>query len=472
MSKSRKSILDLDLTAYDLVEEPEQTVNEKSNNLNNSFEDEEDHFENMFLQAKAKQIQHLYKPTNEKTDSKKDDTWLANEKKNLSCLRNNKKFNSCRIAGQGMQLFGKTSLSNIEESKNFFKEENSEEEDLNRFDKYAKNFDQLDKTERFINKNIFSSQNSIPNVPAPDYDLDEEQDKSVINIFSRSTSDLDQVKEEENLKKTFSNSTKIFVKSDNSLRIKNQDRLSLPPPPPPPLPNLNKKFIKTNDTNSPTSSTYSSFNLSINNSNVKSILKKSNSNLILIDNSDLIERKVKKPEYINQNLIKAGLPVPNARKTGTTICGIIYKDGVILGADTRATMGNIIAEITSEKIHYIADHIRCCGAGTAADTEKVTTMFSSQLELHRLLTGKKVPIIAAIKLIQKHLFQYQGYVGAALILGGVDENGPRISSIHPHGSIDTLPYTAMGSGCLAAIAVLEKDWRPNLEVGFGNNIYA
>ena len=28
---------------------------------------------------------------------------------------------------------------------------------------------------------------------------------------------------------------------------------------------------------------------------------------------------------------------PKAKKTGTTIAGIIFKDGVVLGADTRAT---------------------------------------------------------------------------------------------------------------------------------------
>lgn len=49
--------------------------------------------------------------------------------------------------------------------------------------------------------------------------------------------------------------------------------------------------------------------------------------------------------------------MPKAVKTGTTIVGIIYKDGVILGADTRATEGNIVADKKSEKIHYLAKNI-------------------------------------------------------------------------------------------------------------------
>ena len=36
-------------------------------------------------------------------------------------------------------------------------------------------------------------------------------------------------------------------------------------------------------------------------------------------------------------LKEAGMSFPKPVKTGTTIAGIVFKDGVILGADTRAT---------------------------------------------------------------------------------------------------------------------------------------
>ena len=39
----------------------------------------------------------------------------------------------------------------------------------------------------------------------------------------------------------------------------------------------------------------------------------------------------------NAMMERSGLKVPKGVSTGTTICGIIFKDGVILGADTRAT---------------------------------------------------------------------------------------------------------------------------------------
>ena len=54
---------------------------------------------------------------------------------------------------------------------------------------------------------------------------------------------------------------------------------------------------------------------------------------------------------------------------------ICHQDGVILGADTRATEGPIVCDKNCEKIHYMAPNIYCCGAGTAADTEAVTGIF-------------------------------------------------------------------------------------------------
>jgi len=171
-------------------------------------------------------------------------------------------------------------------------------------------------------------------------------------------------------------------------------------------------------------------------------------------------------------LSKDGYTTPKATKTGTTICGIIFKDGVILGADTRATDGSIVAEKNCQKIHYIAPNIYCCGAGTAADTEYTTKNISSQLELHRLNSGRQVRVVAANRLLRQYLFRYQGHVSAALVLGGVDVNGPYLGTIAPHGSSDRLPYVTMGSGSLAAMSVFEDRYKPNLSEEEGKELVA
>ncbi|KAL7752427.1 proteasome core particle subunit beta 2 [Sorochytrium milnesiophthora] len=166
----------------------------------------------------------------------------------------------------------------------------------------------------------------------------------------------------------------------------------------------------------------------------------------------------------NERLAAASFPSPKATSTGTTIVGVIFDNGVVLGADTRSTSGPIVADKNCEKIHYIAPNIYCCGAGTAADTEFTTNLISSQLELHRLSAGgRDSRIITAMTMLKQMLFRYQGNIGAALILGGYDPVvGPQLYTLHPHGSTDKLPYVTMGSGSLAAMAIFEKEWRENM----------
>lgn len=78
----------------------------------------------------------------------------------------------------------------------------------------------------------------------------------------------------------------------------------------------------------------------------------------------------------------------------------------MLGADTRATTGPIVADKNCEKIHYLAPHIYCCGAGTAADTEMTTAMIRSSLELFSLNSGgRKARIITAMTMLKQRLFR-------------------------------------------------------------------
>lgn len=109
--------------------------------------------------------------------------------------------------------------------------------------------------------------------------------------------------------------------------------------------------------------------------------------------------------FSNAALGNQGLKLPKTIKTGTTIVGCLYKDGLVLGADTRATEGPIVADKNCEKIHYLAPNMYCCGAGTAADTEFTTNLIASNLELHRLDTGRQSRVVTAMTMLKQHLFR-------------------------------------------------------------------
>ena len=63
----------------------------------------------------------------------------------------------------------------------------------------------------------------------------------------------------------------------------------------------------------------------------------------------LIEAQLQKSSSNNSN--KTNNITPLATKTGTTIVGLVYKNGIVLGADTRSTNDTTVADKNCEKIH-------------------------------------------------------------------------------------------------------------------------
>ena len=94
-------------------------------------------------------------------------------------------------------------------------------------------------------------------------------------------------------------------------------------------------------------------------------------------------------------------------------------------------------------------------------------LIASNLELLRLSTGTQSRVVTSLTLLKRMLYKYQGHVSAALVLGGVDIHGPHLYSIHPHGSTQRLPYTTMGSGSLAAMAVFESRFEEDMDEAAG-----
>jgi 20S proteasome subunit beta 2 len=135
-------------------------------------------------------------------------------------------------------------------------------------------------------------------------------------------------------------------------------------------------------------------------------------------------------------------------KTGTTICGLVFKDGVVLAADTRATGGNIVGDKNCEKIHNLAPNIYCSGAGTAADCDHVTEMIKRELEMHRLNTHTKNRVQMAAHRLVNHVVRYGGHIGTYLIIGGYDVKGPQLIEVSADGNSYAHPYLTLGSGSL------------------------
>ncbi len=136
----------------------------------------------------------------------------------------------------------------------------------------------------------------------------------------------------------------------------------------------------------------------------------------------LVQRNI---ELQNKHLV----PEQKLKKTGTTICALMHKDGIVFAADSRATAGSIVVDLECIKVHDVAPNIYAAGAGTAADLFAVLNMIKSELELQRLNTGNESRMSHVEQRLHDHLFRHMGHVGVALIIGGVDVKGADIVSI-------------------------------------------
>lgn len=63
---------------------------------------------------------------------------------------------------------------------------------------------------------------------------------------------------------------------------------------------------------------------------------------------------------------------------------INFKDGVILGADSRTTTGAYIANRVTDKLTQVSDTIWCCRSGSAADTQAVADIVHYYLGMYSI----------------------------------------------------------------------------------------
>jgi len=65
-------------------------------------------------------------------------------------------------------------------------------------------------------------------------------------------------------------------------------------------------------------------------------------------------------------------------KTGTTILGIVCKDGVVMAADRQVTAGTVIHSKNTQKVYPVNDYIIFAGAGNASDAQRFSKLIASE----------------------------------------------------------------------------------------------
>ena len=163
-------------------------------------------------------------------------------------------------------------------------------------------------------------------------------------------------------------------------------------------------------------------------------------------------------------------------KTGTTILGIVCKEGIVMAADRQATAGGrIVMNKNTEKVRKINDYLVFSGCGVASDIDRVAKVLTAELKLKELRSKSRPTVKQAANLLTN-----MNYTGirqpsmipqqAGILLAGFNQDGTtELFSIEPAGSlIKVEDYDAnFGSGMPFVLGLLERQYKKGLTIKEG-----
>ena len=152
---------------------------------------------------------------------------------------------------------------------------------------------------------------------------------------------------------------------------------------------------------------------------------------------------------------------------GTTTIGITFKDGVVLIADKRLSSRLIDAD-SVEKICEIDEHIGVTCSGLVADARIIIDYARVQAQINRVTYDEQILTETLARKICDYKQQYTQYggvrpFGIALLIAGVDDNGPKLYETDPSGALFGYKATSIGSGKEAVMELLEAEWKEGMK---------
>ncbi|CAO1617288.1 unnamed protein product [Parajaminaea phylloscopi] len=146
---------------------------------------------------------------------------------------------------------------------------------------------------------------------------------------------------------------------------------------------------------------------------------------------------------------------------GTSIMAVAYDGGVVLGADSRTTMGSYIANRVTDKLTHISDRIYCCRSGSAADTQAVADVITYYLDMYAVEHDGPPPVATAAHLFSQLVYANKDRLSAGIIVAGWDpKKGGTVFNVPLGGGVFQQPWAIGGSGSTYIYGYCDSTWRP------------
>jgi len=163
-------------------------------------------------------------------------------------------------------------------------------------------------------------------------------------------------------------------------------------------------------------------------------------------------------------------------KTGTSLVGIVCKDGVVMAGDRKATAGGqIVMNKNSKKVIQINDYIVTSGTGVSSDIDLLQKLISAELKLKELKDKRRPTVKEVANLIAmityKNIRQPSmiAFI-AGIMVGGFNEDGKcELYSVEPAGSVMKVEdFDAnFSSGMPYILGLLERQYKKDLSIEEG-----
>jgi len=162
-------------------------------------------------------------------------------------------------------------------------------------------------------------------------------------------------------------------------------------------------------------------------------------------------------------------------KSGTTILGIVCKDGVVMASDRQISAGNLVVGKSYRKTVQINDYLLMSFTGSVSDAQRITKILPAELKLKELRSKSRPTVKQSANLLSTILYSsirqpsmIPHMVGN--LIGGFNEDGTsELYTIEPSGSVLKVEdYDAnFGSGMPYVLGLLERQYKKDLTIKEG-----
>jgi len=161
--------------------------------------------------------------------------------------------------------------------------------------------------------------------------------------------------------------------------------------------------------------------------------------------------------------------------TGTTILGIVCKDGVVMASDRQVTLGSaMVSDKNFTKSNKINDYLVISWAGQVSGAQRLSKVIAAELKLKELKSRSRPNVKQAANLVANVSYSSIRQPSmipniVATIIGGFNEDKTsEIYQIGPDGSlIEIKDYQSTGSGMPYVMGLLERQYKEDINVKEG-----